>query len=83
MLKRYIVFVPDGYDASGGWGDVLCERQRHDGHHHYPGIGDPLSFDTVEEAVTAATPVVKEMSCFASFHVVDLQTGKIVEQGAK
>ena len=76
MLKRYIVFTPDGYDAAGGWSDVLCEAS--DDHRRFPGIGDPLSFDTIEEAVAAATPVVKELSCYASFHVVDIHTGEIV-----
>ena len=76
MLKRYIVFTPDGYDAQGGWNDVLGETS--DDHRRYPGAGDPLLFDTIEEAVAAATPVVKELSCDASFHVVDLHTGQIV-----
>ncbi len=76
MLKRYVVFVPSGFESQGGWKDVLCKTD--DNHRRYPGIGGPLSFDSIGEASAAAWPVIMERSYYGSFHVVDLQTGEIV-----
>ena len=76
MLKRFIVFVYEGHEAGGGWHDVLC--QTNDDEKLVPGMGDPVSFDTVREAVAAATPIMNEMGYSASLHVVDVHTGQIV-----
>jgi len=71
MMKRYVAFVFHSYEERGGWKDVLEEK----------GTVNPLSFETIEEAVTAATSFVKDRMNYAdSFHVVDLHTGQIVAE---
>mgnify|MGYP001609889076 FL=1 len=76
MLKRFIVFVYEGHEAGGGWHDVLCETSDDD--RLVPGLGQPISFDTIGEAVAAATPIMNEMGYSACLDVVDLHTGRIV-----
>ncbi|OGZ14736.1 MAG: hypothetical protein A3H76_03995 [Candidatus Lloydbacteria bacterium RIFCSPLOWO2_02_FULL_54_12] len=73
MLKRYIVFTPTNHAPNGGWYDVLIDSG-----------GNANSFDTIEGAVAAARPALKNMSVVrghGTYHIVDLHTGKVVQKG--
>ncbi len=70
MLKRYVAFVFERYEAGGGWNDVLSEGTDEAGKLLV------LSWDTVEEAAVA---VQAELARDHS-QIVDLHTGQIVRQ---
>ena len=87
MLKRYIAFTfLEYFVGGGGWRDVMREEigKGED--------GPVLSFDSVEEAesVALARCIDEEKSwnsrrddndkMFATYHVIDLQTGTAVAE---
>ena len=58
MLKRYIAFAFDAFDATGGWNDALRDD---------PDDAVPRSFDTLEAAIEALRALKRRA-------VVDLYT---------
>jgi hypothetical protein len=68
-MKRFLLFAGDTYYPGGGWQDFK------------------KSFDTVLEAVKAAAGNTKDTDLKDNFwdwwQVVDLQTGKMVEEGTR
>jgi hypothetical protein len=68
-MKRFLLFAGDQYYPSGGWQDFK------------------KSFDTALEAVRAAAGSTKEVDLktrsWEWWQVVDLKTGKMVEEGIR
>ncbi|MEK7612385.1 MAG: hypothetical protein AAB407_03525 [Patescibacteria group bacterium] len=74
-LKRYIAFVMEEYEEFGGWQDVLSFN-----HEVFRGPGEPLSFDSPEEALEV---IVNSENCrkFDLYQIVDIQEGRMVKEG--
>lgn len=65
-MKQYTVFVIQEFQARGGWDDVLTADN------------EARSWDSLEEAKEIAKGEVALNSIYATSHVVDLHTGKVV-----
>ncbi len=69
MMRRFLLFMGDTYYPSGGWQDFK------------------KSFDTMSEAVKAVSGATKDTdlgnSSWDWWQVVDLETGKMVDEGMR
>ena len=72
-VKRFVVFVHEGLEASGGWGDFQS------------------SYSTLMGALKKAKAAVSaeftyrgdQKNRLDSYHIVDLESGKIVREGGR
>ncbi len=80
MPKQFIVFMTEPWDCVGGWRDLLREGG---GRPEHPYTETPASFDTIEDAVTAALSALGNFQPDTSFHVVDLHTLRVVKDSSE